>query len=169
MAHFVISDTHFGHANIINFCERPFTDANHMDEELIKRWNMVVHPGDTVYHLGDVAMTRPYIEKLARCNGRKVLVKGNHDIFKLTDYTPYFYDIRSYIVRRVGGVRYILSHIPVHERELERFKANVHGHTHEVVLDDKRYINVCVEQTDYRPVSLDRIDQMVLHGVRKFT
>ncbi len=47
------SDTHFGHANIIRFCDRPFKDIQEMNERLIANWNAVVRPGDSVYHMGD--------------------------------------------------------------------------------------------------------------------
>ena len=52
---FFTSDTHFHHDNIIRFCNRPFKDVYHMDEELIKRWNEKVGPDDIIYHLGDFA------------------------------------------------------------------------------------------------------------------
>jgi len=81
-----------------------------MDEDMIEKWNNVVGPKDKVYHLGDVVINRKAIPTLARLNGDKVLIKGNHDIFKLSDYTPYFRDIRGYHVMN----NYILSHVPVH-------------------------------------------------------
>jgi predicted phosphohydrolase len=77
----VTSDTHFGHAAIIKYCNRPFKDAKHMDNEIIKRWNRVVKQDDTVYHLGDFALTakKVKIKILNQLNGHKVLILGNHD------------------------------------------------------------------------------------------
>lgn len=129
-----------------------------MDEELVKRWNETVKPGDKVYHLGDVAIKRKGLKILGRLNGDKVLIKGNHDIFKLNDYLPYFRDIRAYHVMD----KYILSHIPIHPQQQGRFKGNIHGHLHSnFVLDkwgnpDPFYLNICVEQTDYRPILFER-------------
>lgn len=162
----VIADPHFGHANILNFCNtdgsklRPWTDVNEMDSAICYNWNSLVNPEDRVYVLGDLVINKKHIPTIARCNGRKVLVKGNHDIYKLKDYTPYFDDIRAYVT---SPHQYILSHIPVHPSSLGRWKINIHGHLHgNVVRDhneqpDKRYVCVSVEQTHFMPVLLDDI------------
>lgn len=172
-----ISDTHFGHTNIIEFLDnennriRPFMDIEDHDETLVKNWNERVRPQDRIYHLGDVVMNKRCLPILSRLNGRKVLIKGNHDIFPLKDYTPYFEDIRAYKVFPKHGL--ICSHIPVHPRELEkRFTLNVHGHLHHNMIitsmvehmrdgpsdvSDKRYKNICVEFTNYAPVALGEI------------
>lgn len=48
---FVLADTHFGHANVIKYDNRPFADVNEMDNKMIQNWNSVVKPSDTIYHL----------------------------------------------------------------------------------------------------------------------
>lgn len=162
----IMSDPHFGHRNIITFKDdegnlvRPFSSAEEMDEIMIERHNKVVKPADKVYCLGDVAMNRSQIQTIGKLNGRKVLIKGNHDIFKLKDYIPYFDDIRAYKV--FPEHRMIMSHIPVHTSQLEhRFKWNVHGHLHQNLvkafdgLPDTRYINVCMEHTNFAPVNFE--------------
>lgn len=78
---FFTSDVHFGHANIIKFCNRPFASVDEMNEGLIQRWNEVVKPGDTVWSLGDFAFM-PYdktVETIKRLNGDLHMVLGNHD------------------------------------------------------------------------------------------
>lgn len=166
---FLTSDTHWGHAGICKFTNydgspvRPWDDVEEMNEEMIKRWNETVGPKDKVYHLGDVVINRKFLPILDRLNGDKVLYKGNHDIFRLADYVKYFRDIRSYGV--MNGC--ILSHIPVHKDSIARFGANIHGHTHgNRVLDaggniDPDYFCVCVEQTDYRPISFEDVLQKI--------
>ena len=162
---FLVSDTHFGHAGVCRFMRddgvtklRPWDSPEEMDEEMVKRWNETVKPTDKVYHLGDVVINRKALSILHRLNGDKVLIKGNHDIFKLEDYTRHFRDIRGYHV--MNGM--ILSHIPVHPESKGRFRCNIHGHLHSnrVMLTDKYgrdridpfYFSVCVEQTDFRPI-----------------
>lgn len=163
-ASFLVSDTHFGHQGVCRFLRddgtklRPWDTAEEMDEEMVRRWNETVRPNDKVYHLGDVVINKKALQTLSRLNGDKVLIKGNHDIFKLEDYTPYFRDIRGYHV--MNGM--ILSHIPVHESALYRFGTNVHGHTHSnrVMINgeiDIRYHCVCVEQTDFAPILFEDV------------
>ena len=85
---FLISDTHFGHKNILSFKRndgtslRPaFNSIEEHDEFLIDNWNKVVSPTDKIYHLGDVGFynVSKLLEVMSRLNGRKVLIKGNHD------------------------------------------------------------------------------------------
>lgn len=161
---YFISDPHFGHSNILNFKDdqgklvRPgFSSIEEHDTLIIDNINEVVRPQDKIFILGDIAMNRKYICVLDRIITKKrILLRGNHDIFKLKDYIPYFKDIRAYKVLPKHGI--IFSHIPIHEYHLQgRWKLNVHGHMHHNTLDDKRYLNVCVEQTNYKPVELQEI------------
>jgi len=143
---------------------RPWTSVEEMDEALVANWNSVVNKKDKVYHLGDVVINRKALGTLSRLNGEKVLIKGNHDIFRLTDYTAHFKDIRAYHVLD----KMLLSHIPVHPDSKGRFKANIHGHTHSNrVLDsqgliDEYYQCVCVEQINYTPIEFEAIRQRIL-------
>ena len=162
---FLVSDTHFGHAGVCRFTEadgvtkiRPWTDPNEMDEAMVKSWNETVGPKDKVYHCGDIVINRKALLTMARLNGDKVLIKGNHDIFRLHEYTKYFRDVRGYHV--MNGM--ILSHIPVHESSLSRFGTNIHGHLHSgrVMKDgviDPRYHCVSVEHTDFRPILFEDV------------
>ena len=182
-ATFLVSDTHFGHAGVCRFTEadgvtkiRPWTDPAEMDEAMIQRWNDVVRPNDKVYHLGDVVINRKALPTLHRLNGDKVLIRGNHDIFRDDEYREYFRELRAYHV--LNGM--ILSHIPVHEASLGRFGTNIHGHLHSgrvkkargvdartgAVLysdeNDVRYHCVCVEQTNFAPILLEDVYKRII-------
>ena len=75
------SDTHFGHKQVIKFCDRPYNSVEEMDEALIENWNSRVKPNDLVFHLGDFAMASKgrWKNLLSSLNGQKYLVLGNHD------------------------------------------------------------------------------------------
>lgn len=159
---FLISDTHFGHSNILTFKNqdgsllRPnFRCIAEHDEILIDNWNSVVSSQDKVYHLGDVGFNNwtklSYV--LQRLNGTKVLIKGNHDNHKASQYLQYFKDIRA------GHVldKMLLTHIPIHPDSLARWKLNIHGHMHGNKLPDKRYLNISVEQINYTPIDFEEI------------
>ena len=169
---FLVSDTHFGHTGVCRFVRndgvtklRPWDTAEEMDEFMVKAWNERVRPTDKVYHLGDVVINRKALGIMRRLNGDKVLIRGNHDIFKDTDYREHFRELRAYHV--MNGM--ILSHIPIHSESLGRFGVNIHGHLHanRVMLPgfngkitdivDVRYHCVCVEQTDFAPILFEDV------------
>ena len=157
---FLISDTHFSHENICKFVGqdgkkiRPFESAADMDAFMIEKWNDMVREGDKVYHLGDVTCSGKGQHALDRImpqlHGTKVLIKGNHDKCKLAAYHKWFKDVRS--SHRLDKL--LLTHIPVHPDSIPADGFNVHGHIHERVIKDARYLNICVEHTDYAPVEL---------------
>jgi calcineurin-like phosphoesterase family protein len=166
MSAFVTSDLHLGHSKILEFINpdgspvRPFSSLEEMHEALIDRWNKMVNTKDRIYILGDVAIPRSALKLLDQFNGSKVLVRGNHDIYRLQDYLPYFHDIRGAFFRE--GLIY--THIPVHPCNLSgRYAGNVHGHLHShlVYTDDgqvdRRYFNSCLERNDFAPVPLEKI------------
>ena len=181
---FLVSDTHFGHSGVCSFMRndgvtklRPFDNPDEMDEFMVEAWNKKVKPTDKIYHLGDVVINRKALKIMHRLNGDKVLIRGNHDIFRDNEYREYFRELRAYHV--MSGM--ILSHIPLHTASLGRFGTNIHGHTHanrvmkprgfdvktgEILYSnevDVRYHCVCVEQTDWAPILfeevIDRIKQ----------
>ena len=159
---FMISDTHFSHANILTFLEkdgsntRVFSCVEEMDETMVDNWNRVVRPVDKVYHLGDVCFKNVHLDILGRLNGTKVLIKGNHDTLKPAQYLKYFKDIRAYHVMD----KFVLSHIPLYPDSVNRWKGNIHGHVHRNTLPDPRYINVCVENIGYTPIAFDTIRKL---------
>jgi len=165
---FLTSDTHFGHAGVCRFLRndgvtklRPWDNPDEMDEEMVKRWNETVRPNDKVYHLGDVVINRKALSIMHRLNGDKVLIRGNHDIFRDDEYRQHFRELRAYHV--MNGM--ILSHIPIHTDSIGRFGTNIHGHLHanRVMTGvknskiDPRYHCVCVEQTDFRPILFEDV------------
>ena len=173
----IVSDTHFGHDNIIKFPKRDgtryrpeFDSIAHMDEELIENWNSVVKVTDKVYHLGDVAFSARVFEKvLPRLVGKKRLIWGNHDKLDLALYARYFQKCRMWQrLEASDKLQLLLTHVPIHPSSLQRngmMGINVHGHNHyDMVplstdapggMPHPHYFNVCVEHTNYTPVNVE--------------
>lgn len=164
---YFISDPHFGHRNIISFTDyegniiRPFSSIEEHDNLIIENINKKARVQDKLFILGDVAFKNSDLKILDRINTKKrILIKGNHDLQKLKDYSKYFKDIRAYKMLPKHGL--IFSHIPIHPSQLEnRFNHNIHGHMHANKIDDKRYLNICPEQVGYEILELEEILQMV--------
>jgi calcineurin-like phosphoesterase family protein len=165
---FFCGDHHFGHNNIIKFTDkngnryRPFDTLQEMHETIIHRHNSVVGVNDIVYFLGDVTFNKKYLPLLEEMNGEKYLVKGNHDCFYPSVYLKYFKDLYGVIKKH----DFVLTHVPVHPSQLDRWKLNIHGHLHAdmIMIDgvpDARYYNVSMEAIDFTPVNLDIIKQFV--------
>jgi len=163
---FVISDTHFNHANILKFQDKNgqffrgklFDTVQEMNETMIENWNKIVTPQDIIYHLGDVYFSG--IEEVRkifnRLNGKKRLIVGNHDDIKQIAKENWFQKIQMW--RIFAEEKLILTHVPIHPSALEfRNLINVHGHIHQNVSPDGPYINVSVERTNYTPIAFEEL------------
>lgn len=184
---FFTSDTHFGHTNIIDFCDRPFINVDDMNTCIIESWNSTVGPDDTVYHLGDVALgdksTWPDI--FSKLNGTIHLVIGNHDAPfagnkpKYRDkymhrYTPYFATMFHYSWVTVAGRRVNLSHFPYDGDSHDNDRYNnfrypdegiplIHGHTHQPTIFSRSakntpQLHVGMDAWDFIPVSEEWVE-----------
>ena len=115
---FFTSDTHFGHTNILKYCDRPFSSTEEMDEEIIKRWNSVVKPDNTVFHLGDFAFgTIAQWETYRNClNGHIHLILGNHDMHNFSNsrqrLEEMFETVQFQALIEVGNSKIYLNHYP---------------------------------------------------------
>jgi calcineurin-like phosphoesterase family protein len=141
------SDPHLGHFNIIKYCNRPFTDRDHMVEEMVRRYNEVVSPRDSVLWLGDCFFLG--VEEAAaimdRLNGKKWLLRGNHDK-RISDhdflwlgfeevYTSHFVSTLDHIPVRYSHYPYVGysadKRYPERRPPKESNVVLIHGHTHE--------------------------------------
>ncbi len=155
------SDTHFGHANIIGYSERPFANVREMDDALVQRWNAVVAPGDTVWHLGDFVFRNsvPAERYLARLNGEKHLVWGNHDRPDVRTLAGWA-SSQAYAEITVEGTRLVLFHYAMRVWNRSHHGAvHLYGHSHNSLPGDNQCCDVGVDNPmcGYRPVSLAEI------------
>lgn len=151
-----ISDHHFNHDKIIEYCNRPFANVEEMNNYMIKQWNDVVGKNDIVYHLGDFALQsdkETVVNLINHLNGNIVLILGNHD----RRGKQWFLDCGFVAVyRKLEVDNYILSHRPQILDKLNG-RINIHGHIHnyDKGLDKEKYINVSCEVVDYKPIWIE--------------
>ena len=159
---YFIADTHFGDSAILRYENRPFENIAQMDAELIKRWNSAVFEDDCVYILGDFGADGCEAEVLSSLNGRKFLVKGNHDTKSNEYYRKAGFE-EVYDLPVILDNFWILSHDAIYVNANMPY-ANLFGHVHNspIIKDySAQHFCVSVERIDYTPVSFERIKQVV--------
>lgn len=180
------SDQHYGHRNILTLCRRPFADLEHMHAQLIARWNALVAPADTVWVLGDFALSPKALYLARELNGNKILVAGNHDSC-WNRHRRWARGVRKYLdagfaeVHASGqvrgheladGTRVNLAHLPYagdsrcEDRYSEYRIADdglplLCGHVHDTWKTRGRQINVGVDMWEYRPVAESELRGLV--------
>lgn len=160
----LISDTHFYHKKIIDFCDRPFSDVETMNYILIKNWNSVVGKTDRVICAGDFALCGKdkIIEIGNQLNGRKTLILGNHDGASLkTYYEAGFEAVSKYPI--LLNEWFIVSHTPQFVKENGLY-VNIHGHVHnhpEYRPFTSCTFNISAEMIGYTPINFEDIVKVI--------
>lgn len=177
---FFTSDTHFGHANIIKFCKRPFKNVEEMDEALIENWNRVVSEGDTVFHLGDFAFGGSSIwnDTIPRLNGRINLIIGNHDRKNLRQgYMSYFDMVVPQMQIEIEKTPIYLNHYPFlcyggSYRGVWQLFGHVHSGPEADGLDISRLkvllptqYDVGVDNNNYTPISYRELKEKIKRAI----
>lgn len=176
------SDTHFGHQNILRFCERPFVSVEEMDNTIIERWNLKVGKDDIVFHLGDFAFAtnKRWQELISLLNGKIYLILGNHDIIRWPGtYTMQLFDrVENQMMLKIDNkYKVYLNHFPFlcydgTYRNPEDCTIQLHGHVHERVggigKDDQRLqyrfpyqYDVGVDNNNFYPISWEEILKII--------
>lgn len=169
MAVFYTSDTHLGHMATLHpsFTDRPFRNVHHMNMVLIHRWNAMVQPGDTVYHLGDFAhediapsVLRSWFGML---NGNKTLVRGNHDSDAVLNLGwADVVDVKGITTAR--GHHFLLHHYPPKEPKDGQFY--LHGHLHRRVDQCFPVFDVGVDANNFHPWAEHDLDRRAAAWLR---
>lgn len=165
MKNFYIADTHFGHEKIIPMCNRPFKDIQDMHEQLIKKWNSKVSDEDTVYILGDVCFKmskQDIISVLKQLNGRKILLKGNHDKYVgQRDFDECFEGIYDILQINEDKQQIILCHYPIIDYAGMYYGAKmIYGHVHNRYVPHKNMYCASVECIDFAPATLEELEEI---------
>ncbi len=175
---FFISDLHIGHEKLIRNLRKEDPEENW--EKIKTNWNTVVKKDDKVYICGDLTMDKPeYARRILALNGTKVLIAGNHDTPRICKLMA---ELDITVIASLEYKGFIVTHIPIHTSELNRYNGNIHGHLHIIgddsylynneVTGDMRYFNVNCEFCDYTPIPFDdimdfyRYHKLIKPGVR---
>jgi len=157
----VIADTHFGHAKIVEYCGRP---SDH-DARMLKAWQEQVGKEDLILHLGDLILSRdPGLrEEVRNLPGKKWLMRGNHDHkTRVSQFRDLGFEVVWDIVLHVGEIVLRCSHRPPAGGYVKNMDWRLHGHVHERLppfrmVGRSLFINCSVEVWDYAPIRLDRL------------
>ena len=175
--YYFISDTHFGHTNVISFENRPFSNTDEMNDFMVEAWNNTVSSNDTIFFLGDFALGEidkevAYSQASEKLNGHIIFLKGNHDRSYNT-LNNYFSTIENrYLFHYTFNNKtynFILSHRPLPDNEIPFGYINIHGHIHSHPLHESLnpllHINISAEVLNYIPICVDYIIEQIEAGV----
>jgi len=162
------ADTHFGHANVVKMCQRPFPDVEAMNEAMIAAWNDRVGGNDTVYIVGDMFFRCENPESiLKRLKGKKRLIAGNHDGSWMgkVELSRYFISVDLYLEISDGAHALTLCHYPLLTWKHAKKSYMVHGHIHTNTDADfwpllrvrDNVLNAGVDINRYMPVTFDEL------------
>ncbi len=170
---FFTADSHFGHNNIIKYANRPFTNVEEMNEELIKRWNSKIKSNDKVYHLGDVGLgsANSLRDVLYKLNGKIYLIKGNHESAAL-QHGNRFEWIKDYFELSVkdedassGKQKIVLFHYAMKVwRSSYKGTWHLYGHSHGSLPDDINSLSfdVGVDCHNFYPLSYNEVKAIMI-------
>lgn len=164
---FIISDTHWGHGNIIHLCHRPFENVHQMNQTMLDNWLATVSNEDTVYHLGDVFWSRQLAKNIMpQLTGKIIFLIGNHDqaLFSVMKDHPQHTFVGGMVsqnIKQEGQLKILtpvvafLSHRPQPNEFWSRYgRYHFHGHTHDKMPSEGNRFNVSVEQIGYKPIEI---------------
>jgi calcineurin-like phosphoesterase family protein len=155
---YFISDTHFGHEGVVKFAARPFENAAQMDAAMIAAWNSVVRGNDIVIHGGDFAFGNVERAKwiFDRLNGRKILVRGNHDRLGHTQIG--WQSVHEILDLKIDGERVIVCHYPMREWPgYYRSAYHLFGHSHTTMPSSSRALDIGVDNIGITPLSFEQL------------
>ena len=186
MATWFTTDLHLGHRNIIDYCDRPFADADAMNRALIDNWNETVADNDTVWVIGDFALGKiaETLPRVTELSGRKILLAGNHDRCwaghgrRAEGWTERYFDagfdevVHGAATIKIGDRTVLACHFPyrgdshdhdrfVEHRPIDKGAWLLHGHVHERWTQQGRMINVGVDATGFRPISESAVAELI--------
>ena len=155
---FCTSDWHLGHRGISDKFRTQFESDQHHNEAILSNYLSIIRKRDIVFFLGDICFDKASLDLIRALPGDKRLILGNHENNYGEFRTAELWDVFNKVYGLHSRKNTWFSHAPIHPLEL-RDKPNVHGHVHDATLDDPRYANVSLENTNYFPVDFQDIKE----------
>ena len=167
---FVTSDLHLVHKRILEYCSdsRPYASLELMHDAIIQNWNNCITDSDTTYILGDISFgpLSATVDILKQLNGRKILIKGNHDTHNLSKqhFTDCFDSIHDYYELKYKGELFCLFHYPIEKWNKKHYGSiHLHGHLHSKnpeILSQKR-MDVGLDSNNFLVYNIDNIIELM--------
>ena len=154
MTYFFTADEHYGHANIIKYCNRPFKNVKEMNQVLIERHNEIVEEGDTVIHAGDFTFRNPglYVDQLS---GHHVFLRGSHDKWMDKSYHEIW-------EKTIEGQKIVVCHYPMRTWAASHYNSwQLHGHSHGQLKSQGKQLDIGVDSHDFYPVAFPRVKMLM--------
>lgn len=166
MNYWFTSDTHFGHANILRYCNRPFKDSVEMNETIISNWNRVVDKDDLIYHLGDFCFGGDdiFARLIGRLHGLIVFIKGNHDKVAWKNRHKFYSFSDSYREIKINGQDITLCHYSMRVWNKSHHGAwHLYGHSHGSLPDDpnSRSFDCGVDCHNFTPINFEQVQKIM--------
>jgi calcineurin-like phosphoesterase family protein len=154
--YFFTADEHYGHANIIRYCNRPFRNAEEMDSEIVRRHNLVIGDGDIVVHVGDFVMgnrdASPYLGQL---KGAHIFLRGSHD---------HWLDESAHEIweQMIEGVYVVACHYAMRVWPRSHYNSwQLYGHSHGTLEPIGKQWDIGVDNNDFYPVSFEQLKEIM--------
>ena len=158
--YFFTADQHYGHANVIKYCKRPFKDVQEMDATLIRNHNEVVTADDTVVHAGDFTLAKREIAEgyIRQLNGHHIFISGSHDRWLGKNHNIQIWE------RTIDGTHLVACHYAMRTWSRSHYGSfHLHGHSHGNLPSIGRSLDVGVDCHGFYPVSFDEIKHKIDH------
>lgn len=169
----VTSDLHLNHANIIKYCDRPYSDVKEMNENILTKFNEKVSDEDTVYLLGDLVLgdNKEFKKWFSALKGKKIWIRGNHDTdARVKMGAPFCEKVVYADCLKIGKEKSVyFSHYPTlmgnGDLEQRHFPINCHGHIHStdpwVLWNQGRCYDCGVDGNNFEPVNLEKLVETI--------
>ena len=159
--YFFTADEHYGHTNIIKYCNRPFSSVEEMDEMIISNHNKVVGDEDITVHVGDFCLidnTKLVFTKYVhRLKGIHIFLRGSHDRWLNT-----LHNIHEIWEKKIDDQPIVACHYAMRVWPKNHYNSwLVFGHTHGKLAPEGKSWDVGVDSNNFTPVSFEQLKNIM--------